>query len=190
MIPYIDFQEELFWYLMPRFIVFLFLISVGLSFMIQHCEKMIWQSFFKRLGKLAIAAMVISITTYLLFPARWIYFGTIHCIFSISICLIFARKFPKISGAIGIGILIIDWIFHYRIPWIKTDFSSLDYIPLFPWVGVSLLGVCLFHFKFHQISLGKFKILDWLSFLGKHAFVIYLVHQPLIYGSLFLLNKF
>ncbi len=75
-----------------------------------------------------------------------------------------------------------------------------DYMPLIPWVGVFLSGVVmgrtLYPEKqslFPNAGDKAQKILSPLSFLGRHSLIIYIVHQPVIYGVLyaifFLLGK-
>lgn len=66
------------------------------------------------------------------------------------------------------------------------SFSSADYFPLLPWFFLYLTGYFLFHAfkedgfleKLPQISC---KPLNWL---GKNSLLIYLAHQPLIYGAM------
>lgn len=75
-----------------------------------------------------------------------------------------------------------------------------DYMPLIPWVGVFLSGVVmgrtLYPEKktlFPDANETVKKILSPLSFMGRHSLIIYIVHQPIIYGLLyaifFLLGK-
>ena len=66
-----------------------------------------------------------------------------------------------------------------------SDFYSADYFPLIPWFFLFVFGYFLYHILEKRdlnkklFSKGKFPV---VSFLGKHSFFIYLVHQPIIYG--------
>lgn len=84
-------------------------------------------------------------------------------------------------------------------------FTSFDYYPLFPWMGYFAIGIVL-GFALYK---NKKSLLPFLSseevdekgrckpavfarpfvFLGRHSLIIYLVHQPLFLGILFLLAR-
>lgn len=80
--------------------------------------------------------------------------------------------------------------FLYRTDWFlwmgtySSTFFSADYFPLFPWLFVFLGGV----FFGRYARDGKFPKWTYrshvppLSFLGRHALIIYIVHQPVFYG--------
>jgi uncharacterized membrane protein len=66
----------------------------------------------------------------------------------------------------------------------SSTFSSSDYFPLFPWLFVFLAGTFLGRFaaaeKFPQFTYKSH--IPPLSFMGRHALIIYIVHQPIIFG--------
>ena len=73
---------------------------------------------------------------------------------------------------------------------------TIDYFPLIPWFGVTLLGLTLGELlykenkrRFHFPDLSKYKPVTMISWMGKHSLAIYLIHQPVIAGtiSLFLI---
>ncbi len=64
-------------------------------------------------------------------------------------------------------------------------FFSTDYFSLFPWLFLFITGFFLCKiFKKHELI--KQPFMTWhfplFSFLGRHSLVIYLLHQPVIYG--------
>lgn len=83
-------------------------------------------------------------------------------------------------------------------------FTSFDYYPLFPWAAYFCLGIVagmlvyknrqsLFAFDITQPQPTAGKrllraVLRPLAFLGRHSLLVYLLHQPLILGVLFLLS--
>jgi len=76
-----------------------------------------------------------------------------------------------------------------------TYYPAVDYFPLIPWFGVVLLGVWFGNW-FYAGNQRLIPLPDWgdvlpirgLRVLGRHSLVIYLVHQPLILLTLFVLG--
>jgi uncharacterized membrane protein len=65
-------------------------------------------------------------------------------------------------------------------------FASVDYTPLFPWLGVVLVGLGLGSVLYaggvrqFRIPPVPDRVVAPLTFLGRHSLVIYLIHQPVI----------
>lgn len=74
------------------------------------------------------------------------------------------------------------WLFPLGI--YGSDFVSADYFPLFPWIFVFAAGTVLGKLA----AQGRFPAflypsrVPFFSWMGRRALVIYLVHQPVIYG--------
>ena len=177
----VDFFKDPLWFGLPRLIVTLFMIAVGTSMALVHQNNFNKKSYLIRLLKIGVCAIGITISTYFMFPKAWVYFGTLHCIFFPTIIITPFVKMPKLSLAIGMAILF-PLLFGFEYPFFRMKHAAMDYIPIFPWAGLSYIGIFLYHQGFHRISLPK-NILTWpLIYLGKHALVIYLIHQPILYG--------
>jgi uncharacterized membrane protein len=191
----INFSHDPFWWGLPRVIVFLFLLTVGISLCLAHKNEIKWRKFSFRLGKVVLCAALISITTYILFPESWIYFGTLHCIALTSIMAMPFLNSPRLSLLIFLALVIPSTIFKKNLPWPILAHQSMDYIPPFPWFGIVLLGIFLFHYNIHfrnpffrEYFLFKDGI-RLMRFLGRHSLLIYLLHQPILFGSLWSINK-
>ena len=124
----IDIIHEPFWYALPRFIVFLFLLAVGMSLTLTHEDKMNWRPFWKRFLKISAFALLISVVTYILFPENWIYFGTLHAIALISVLSLPFLKKPNLSLAIALLLFVPSIFFNKNIPWFSMPHESWDYI--------------------------------------------------------------
>lgn len=186
----IDFFKDKLWYAFPRVIVTLFMFAVGCGLTLAHRNQIKWKPFWKRFLKLVVCAIGITIGTYFMFPKTWVYFGTLH---SIALCSLMALpflKYPKVSLIVGLGLIIPHLFFGMSIPWFLMAHKSMDYIPPFPWVGVVLLGIFATHQGWHKLTPKENFLLNALEFLGRHSLVVYMLHQPILYGLVSLLYKF
>lgn len=190
-----DIMNHPFWWFLPRLIVFLFLFTAGFSLAIAHQKGMQKKKFFRRFWQITASALLISLVTYIIFPARWIYFGTLHCIALSSLITIYLLNYPKTLG--GIGALLFGFsFFGYDIPWINLGHSSLDYVELFPWIGASFLGVFSYGFylnsttlkEFENSALFKTNPFRVLQKISEHSLLVYLCHQPILFGLFFIIN--
>lgn len=140
-----------------------------------------------------------------------IFFGILHLLgFSMLFCGAFNFILKRINPWIGLIVNGILFFVTYGIPVHQTDligarsliptawsvipwlfplgittdsFYSADYFPIIPWMFLFLCGYYLYRFHFVERLEKVFKPsrIPPLSFLGRHALVIYIVHQPLIY---------
>lgn len=151
-----------------------------------------------------ILGMILTLISSLILPERPIVFGVLHCIgLSIIISLPFLRfktyNLVFAFGFIGLGLLFGTVTFtnptilqmalglHQADVWRYT----IDYFPLLPWIGVTLLGVTLGNIlykgnerRFTFPELSHYRPVKAFSWLGQHSLIIYLIHQPLITAAL------
>lgn len=68
------------------------------------------------------------------------------------------------------------------------DFFSTDYFSLLPWYFLFLTGYFLYHFLLEKNMLQKMPDIHIppLEWIGRNSLLIYLLHQPLVYGILML----
>ena len=71
----------------------------------------------------------------------------------------------------------------------KAGFYSTDYFSMVPWVFLFFTGYFCYRFLVEEKDekvMDRYFIKRWkpLSFLGRHSLIIYILHQPLIYGML------
>ncbi len=181
----IDFSEG-FWFAFPRLIAGTFLFCVGIALNYTHKEKMNAPAMFKRLKKLGISALLVSIGTYLVFPQQWVYFGTLHCILVGSLLGALFVHHRTAALITMILILLLQYGVGFDIKWVSSILQkpSMDFIPIYPWFWVILAGILLGPYLSRITVLQKLKTPAFMDFLGRHSLVIYLVHQPLIFGLL------
>lgn len=180
-----------FWYGFPRVIAFTFLFCVGLSLNFGHRPEINWPSLKKRTIKLGGAALIISVVTYFIFPSQWIFFGTLHCICVGSIlgALVVNRR-PLAIGLLII-ILVLQYGFNFGIKWVSSIIqrSSMDFIPIYPWFWAILLGIVIGPYLAQWKLLQKLPPQKFLNYLGQHSLKIYLIHQPVLFGTIWLIRQ-
>lgn len=186
-------SQEWYWWGFPRVIVFLFLFTMGMSIALAAKEKINWPKFNRRLLKITLGALIVSASTYFLFPDRWVYFGTLHCIALTSLMILPLRKFLTSNLILGVGLFALHG-FGVHLPFWRLPHASMDYISPFPWFGAVCLGVYATHQGLANLSLPEVKalrpFLQLCLSLGRHSLVIYLVHQIPLYGLVWLMSKF
>lgn len=80
----------------------------------------------------------------------------------------------------------VKWLYPFG--FMYKGFSSADYFPLLPWfflflIGTALGGWCLKHRDNRILTT---PLPAPLTFLGRHSLIVYLIHQPVLYGISYL----
>jgi uncharacterized membrane protein len=151
--------------------------------------------------------MLFTLLTSIALPQRPILFGVLHCI---GCCVILSTFFLRyksinillaiicITSGIAIGTLLTietPTILQLAIGIHQSDIAThtIDYFPILPWLGVCLLGITIGNIlykdnkrRFPLPDLSKYTSIKPFSWLGQHSLAIYLLHQPIIAGVLFL----
>lgn len=180
-----------FWYAFPRFIAFTFLFCVGASLNYGHRPAPNWTALKKRSIKLGVAAIAVSIGTYFIFPAQWVFFGTLHCILVGSILGVLVVNHRKLCWILMALILIGQYVLQFDIKWVSSVIQkpSMDFIPIYPWFWAILLGILTGPHLSRIRHMKEMKPNKFLNFLGQHSLKIYLLHQPFIFGSIWLVYQ-
>ena len=176
-------------------ILTLFIFTVGVSLSLAHAAAIRWRAFSIRLAQLAAASLAITVMSLFMFPNGWIYFGILHFITFASLFGLLFIRVPLAALGLGALILIGYWVDVLSVRWPFDLFAHLlpdyteDYVSLFPWLGVALVGVGFSGIlPISRFDLPENRLVTGLSFLGRHGLVIYLVHQPLMFGGFFVIG--
>ena len=194
-----DFEHDPFWLTARTLILSSFLLLAGVSLVLADARQSSSAQFWRHVGMIAGCAVIVSVASYLMFPVTFIWFGVLH---AIAVSLVLARplvRFPRSALAIGllviaVGVLYSNRVFNqFALGWIgfmTTKPYTEDYVPLFPWTGVLLCGIPLGH----ALVRNRFAMLSrlatpprWFSWLGRHTLFVYMVHQPILLGALWLI---
>jgi uncharacterized membrane protein len=162
-----------------------------MSLALAHKGGIRWDAVRKRTFKLGGWALAITAVTYVLFPKNVVFFGILHCITLASLAGILFVGRPRLSLLLGLLLVISDLALRPTLlplsRWL--DVAPMDYVPFYPWAGVVLLGIFLESVDFHRIRPPLDLLSGPLRRLGRHSLAIYLLHQPLLLGLLFLLYR-
>lgn len=181
-----------FWVRFRYIIVFLFLSAVGWSsyLAVQHQQSN--KRFCFNQAKVGMAALIISLGSWLAVPNQWIYLGILQFICIAGFFVRPLSSYPFISFALGIILLAVNGYFGITPAvshqWFVDNFSApsdtLDYINPIPWLGIVLIGPIFGYFQLHKLKLPEWKTCKFLSIVGKNALIIYLAHQMVLYPSI------
>ena len=152
-------------------------------------------------------ALSLGITLVTVLMDMDILFGVLHML---SVCMIFygltRRLWEALPRAVTpvlclAGILLTAplvngktttlpylWMFG----WTQPTFYSTDYFPLLPWIFVFLLGTWAGRYVRER------RLPEWfytaraphLAAVGRHSLLIYVAHQPVLYGVTMLIRQF
>lgn len=189
------------WLLFGRTLAGSFLLLVGISLALAHRDSVQWQPFTKRLVVVACAALAISIATKIAFPERFIYFGILHAIAVASIVGVLFLRLPTVLIATAGAFMIVlpnlatSPVFDVRsLAWLGFSAQpppSNDYVPVFPWVGVTLIGIAITKTAIKHSAdrwihdrEPRGKVVTGITWMGRHSLAIYLIHQPVLLGLL------
>lgn len=191
-------------------IVVLFLGLVGVSLVISHHRGINWSSVKKRSLQLALAASFVTASSYFIAPDKLTIFGILHFILLASLLSLWFIPRPKLAFMAGIVIFTLGHLvqlsvfdataFHW-LGMVETKRPALDYVPLFPWLGVVLIGIYFGHVILKSSAVSGFlaseptsqiRVINYLNSgitrSGQHSLVIYLVHQPIMFSGFWLFH--
>lgn len=183
-----------------------FLTLVGIGLVLMNRDGMKPRRFLLRLARIGGAALLITAATRYAMPDSFIFFGILHCIAVSSVlALPFLRLSPVVTVVVAIVVLAAPAVmanpdYHLAVfddP--SLSFLGLgmfpprtnDYVPLFPWFGLVLVGTVL-----ARLRLAAFIRAGWaewravspvsrgLALAGRHSLLVYLVHQPVLLAVL------
>lgn len=183
---------------------FLHYIFAGLFIFLSGVSSQFSRSNVKRGIKVFAIAIVLTFITSLPFVDAPIRFGVLHLL---GFCMAFygltrrvwdtiPRKLAPllyvvllVGTALAVQFVTIDVSWLWMFGWTSPDFFSADYFPIFPWLFVFLLGT------WAGVYIIERRLPEWfyekrvalLPAVGKKALLIYVLHQPVLYGIVMLI---
>lgn len=205
------FLGDPFWTTQRACIVSMFLLGAGAGQAVAVDAGQGWRRFWRRWAQVAGCALLVSLATIPMFPESWISFGVLH---GVAVMLLLLRaigtRLPPATLArsplafAGLAAAaVVAWmlprlvqspVFDTRL----TDWVGLvthlpiteDYVPVFPWLAMVLagyLGQSLLLVHARAFAAGPVpSLVRPLAVLGRWSLSFYMLHQPILLGSLLL----
>jgi uncharacterized membrane protein len=189
------------WATLARTVAGSFLFLSGVSLWLAHGQGIRWRAFLRRLALLAGAAGLVTAATYVAMPDAFIYFGILHSIAVASVLgLAFLRLPTTVTALAGTVVMIVPQVWPAGLvdaPWLVwTGLTTsvprtLDYEPVFPWFGPFLFGIAFARLiagagLLPADGTGPAPLWRWLGWPGRHSLMVYLLHQPVLIGAIWL----
>jgi uncharacterized membrane protein len=194
-----------FWPWFSRIIATIFLSLVGISLTVSHARSRPGQGFRRILLrglKVFGYGVAITVATYLFIPREFVVFGILHLIgFSIVaaypflprcrwlLSLGFGTLFVVIGTYLNRQVTVTPWLIWLGVPQLGRPMA--DWYPVLPWYGLVLVGIAAGHVLYPQgerryvlPDRSGVPVIRELAFLGRHALLIYLAHQPILLAVL------
>lgn len=199
-----NFSYDPFWLTFRQIIVSLFLFMVGVSLYLASYKSLNQSRFAKRLVLILVYAAITTLTSWVMYPDYYIFFGILHFIAFASVFGLLFRYLGTVNLVLGLSIIIITIAFEHPFfdqslyQWIglMTHLpATVDYVPLFPWFGVVLIGM-YFGQKVARLPRESY-MLSWqpgnlltknLVLGGQYSLHIYMLHQPVFMGILYIVD--
>ncbi|SFG49681.1 heparan-alpha-glucosaminide N-acetyltransferase [Methylobacterium gossipiicola] len=181
-----------------------FLVLVGIGLVLVHGGGIRRQAVVVRFARIGGAALAVTAATYALFPDSYVFFGILHCI-AVSSVLALPFLFVPVAlvamGAASIiaappllmaapaptggGLLDAPGLFFLGLG--RMVPQTNDYVPLFPWFGLVLLGIGVGRLGLPRLAasgLGCWRATSrpgrMVAAAGRHSLAVYLIHQPVL----------
>ena len=204
-----NFYADPFWTTQRVCIVSMFLLAAGAGQAVAMDAGQTWARFWRRWAQIAGCALLVSVGSFFMFPHSWISFGVLHGMAAMLILLrLLGTALPPVRVArspLALAGLAALAAIAWRLPHLVSDpfFDSRwtnwvglithlpqteDYVPVLPWFGTMLAGylvasVLLVHAR-GAFTGGVQSFVRPLSVLGRWSLTFYMLHQPILIGSL------
>ena len=198
-----------YWKLFAQSIGCSFLFLSGVSFWVMAGKEIDWLKYSKRLAILTLAAVLISIVTFVQFGQAFIFFGILHLLAACSIFAILIYRLPFIILFIlSVSLLLLPEYYHSSQYYDDNLFSSrylawtglyngrtgsVDFYAFMPWSSAFVLGLAFAKIFINakrstNVSPLSFKeeknnlFLTLMYWIGRNSLLVYLIHQPVLYS--------
>lgn len=188
------------WPVFARLVAGSFLALSGVSLFLAHGAGIRWRPFLRRLAVLVLAAAGVSLVTWIAMPQAFVHFGILHVLALSSVLGLACLRLPV---TLLIALAVVVWVLpdlarstafdHPWLWWLGLSAHtppSLDFEPILPWFTPFLGGIATAKILRNTGWLPRIArcpdAVPGLSWLGRNALPVYLIHQPVLLAVLWL----
>jgi uncharacterized membrane protein len=193
------------WAVFARIVAASFLFLAGLSLVLAHGQGIRWGGFLRRLAMVGAAALAITLATYFAMREAFIFFGILH---SIAVASVLGLAFLRAPVWLVLAAAAAVWFLPEiaRAPafdprWLawtglaETPPRSFDLVPVAPWFAATLAGIAAGRAGEAAGLWDRLRggasgpLLRAAAWPGRHSLAVYLLHQPVLIGLLWLWTR-
>lgn len=192
------------WPLWARVVASSFLFLSGFGLWLAYRGGVDGRKLGRRMAKIGGAALLVTVGTRIAIGQGFIFWGILHMIaFGTLAGLAFLRLPVAVILAAAAGVF---WIGQtVALPafdplpllWLglgATPVYAVDYVPVFPWLAPVLAGLAAGKLatayglwdRIAAIRVARGGVVDMLAWPGRHSLLVYLLHQPVLIGLIWL----
>jgi uncharacterized membrane protein len=200
----LDLVGDVLWLVLRTTILGLFLGLVGVSLVLATRDRIVWSRVAARLAVIGGCAGAVTVVSWGLTPDGLIFFGVLHHVALASLLgLAFVRLPPAVvAAAAGLALAAPAWLTGPAFDggwllWLglmSQEPRSNDFVPLLPWFGVVLAGIAFGRLAGAAVAAGGWAaaVAAWrpagwparlVGWAGRHSLLIYMIHQPVLWGG-------
>ncbi len=187
------------WKAFARTIAGTFITLVGISLVLATRQGFHLKPYLRRLAMIVGAALLITLGTWFAFPEAYVFFGILHVIAFASVAALPFLWLPvPVTLIAGLAVFALPFFYSSRffdaplLMWLGLSErlpNSVDYVPVFPWFAMALFGIVAGRLLVRYGS--ESALAQWTPsglsgraavFAGRWSLLIYLVHQPILFG--------
>jgi uncharacterized membrane protein len=193
------------WAVFARLVASSFLFLVGVSLVLAHGSGIRWRSFLRRLAMIAGAAAAFTAATAYAVPHAFIFFGMLH---AITVASLLGLPFLRAPVWLTLAAALVVWVLPdvasaptFDTRWLAwtglaaTPPASFDFVPVTPWFAATLAGIAAARLadarglwtRLRATTPGP--LLRAAAWPGRHSLAVYLLHQPVLIGLLWLYTR-
>lgn len=192
------------WPLLARSVAASFLFLSGVSLYLAHRHGIRWRAFLTRLAKIASAAALVTVATWIVAPTHFIFFGILHAIAFASVVGLLFLRLPAVVTLLAAGAILVAPLYLAGAAFNQSGLlwlglftrhpATMDFEPVFPWLAAALAGIATAQLaevvgflRLATPSQAPGRLIRCLTWPGQHSLTIYLVHQPVLIGLVWLM---
>ena len=205
-----------YWKLFAQSIGCSFLFISGVSFWVMASKGIEYPKYLKRLAILISTALLVSAATYVQFGSAFIFFGILHLLAACSIFSLLIYRLPIVILIIlGVTLILVPDYYYASDYYNDNLFSnkylawtglyngktgSVDFYAFMPWSSAFVFGLAcskvfiksrrstsVSPLSFKEEKKGFFS--STMLWLGRNSLLVYLIHQPILYGLFYGVEK-